>query len=841
MCAKKTKKGKDRLDKYYHMAKEQGYRSRAAFKLIQLHKKYNFLTSASVVVDLCAAPGGWLQVARKYMPIAGVLYGVDLASIKKIPNVMTLEGDITSKKTLKRIQTDLNNAKADVVLHDGAPNVGSNWLKDAYGQSELVLHSLRMACALLKPNGVFVTKVFRSKDYQSLLWVFNQLFNKVESAKPKASRNASAEIFVVCEGFKAPKDIDDKLFDPTFVFEDVQTEKKQLKLSHKDLAKIQKKPNREGYEDEDYILHKSYPVSEFITTEHPINVCVEYNALVWDDKAQLYLNHPLTNEDIKIYCADLKVLGRLDFKDLLRWRKKMQEYKEELEQKEVDDAMGESGEANDDDDENDEEAMSDDDGDASGKKKRKEQPLPEDEETAKRELENLRLKVEKVKKNLMKRKKVKEAKRMPTPFDLTEERDDIMDNIPDAAYFSLSSITSREHLEKALSTASANAAYDNEDNASDSDDDLYVATGVNEDEIDLNNVDLEDEDALDQLLEKQLDSMYEKFTKAREKKQAMAERRQAVREQERKDLARALLKEKSEATGLSLEDLKKSSNPLLANYDEEVTTNRKVGQWFSQNIFDVLQDDEDSDDDEEEEEAEEDDADMPSAKRRKTEKGSKAANDDDDESDDEEALSANQPTIKSKDGFETVPQEMLDPEVHATTLATAKKLLRKKARRDFIDDAFNRYAFNDTDLAPSWFEQDESKHNKPMLPVTKEEVEKERQRFREINEMPIRAVLEARFRKKRKQAQTMKAAKDKAEVIANNTEMTTVEKARELRKIYRSAKDDKPKLITTFAKKFKNAAKVPKWIGGAKVQVLDKRMKKDKRAEKASESKKRKR
>lgn len=831
MCAKKTKKGKDRLDKYYHMAKEQGYRSRAAFKLIQLHKKYNFLSSASVVVDLCAAPGGWLQVARKYMPIAGVLYGVDLASIKKIPNVMTLEGDITSKKTLKRIMTDLNHSKADVVLHDGAPNVGSNWLKDAYGQSELVLHSLRMACALLKPNGVFVTKVFRSKDYQSLLWVFNQLFNKVESAKPKASRNASAEIFVVCEGFKAPKDIDDKLFDPSFVFEDTQTEKKQLKLSHKDLAKIQKKPNREGYEDEDYILHKSYPVSEFITTEHPINVCVEYNALVWDDKSQLYLNHPLTTEDIKIYCSDLKVLGRLDFKDLLRWRKNMAEHKEALEQKEVDDAMGETGENDEDVD-----AMNDDDEDQEGgpnSKKRRENPLPEDEEQAKRELDALKLKVEKVKKNLLKRKKVKEAKRMPTPFEMTEERGDIMDNIPDAAYFSLSTITSRDHLEQALASGSANAAYDDSD-ASDSDDDIYNG-GDNEDVIDLDGYDLSDDAVIDELLEKQLDSMYDKFTKAREKKQKMAEKRQQVREQERKDLSNALLRERSEATGLSLEDLKKGSNPLLANFDEEATSSRKVGQWFSQNIFEVLQDDEE--DEAEEEEDQESDEDMPSAKRRKTAKSTS----DDEESDDEEAIAGNQPSVRSKDGFETVPQEMLDPEVHATTLATAKKMLRKKARREFIDDAFNRYAFNDTDLAPSWFEQDESKHNKPMLPVSKEEVEKERQRFKEINEMPIRAVLEARFRKKRKQAQIMKAAKDKAEVIANNTEMTTVEKARELRKIYKSAKDDKPRLITTFAKKFKNAAKVPKWIGGAKVQVLDKRMKKDKRAEKSKESKKRKR
>ncbi|XP_059281303.1 adoMet-dependent rRNA methyltransferase spb1-like [Lycium ferocissimum] len=150
------------LDKYYHLAKEPGYRYRAAWKLIQLDKKYSFLHSSQSVLDLCAAPGGWMQVAVKHVPVGSLVIGVDLDPIRPIQGAISVQEDITTPKgrssTIKKLMAENGCRAFDLVLHDGSPNVGGAWAKEATSQNSLVIDSIKLATELLAPKGTFVTK-----------------------------------------------------------------------------------------------------------------------------------------------------------------------------------------------------------------------------------------------------------------------------------------------------------------------------------------------------------------------------------------------------------------------------------------------------------------------------------------------------------------------------------------------------------------------------------------------------------------------------------------------------------------------------------------------------------
>lgn len=140
-----------------------------------------------------------LQVAAERMPVESTVIGVDLEPIRPIRNVKTFKSDITSQECRNNLKNELHGRQVDVVLHDGAANVGGGWDKDAFEQNTLVLHALKLAVEFLRKGGTFVTKVFRSADYNALIYVFEQFFKDVKARKPPASRNESAETFVVCQ------------------------------------------------------------------------------------------------------------------------------------------------------------------------------------------------------------------------------------------------------------------------------------------------------------------------------------------------------------------------------------------------------------------------------------------------------------------------------------------------------------------------------------------------------------------------------------------------------------------------------------------------------------------
>ena len=185
-------------DYYYRKAKEEKYRSRAAYKLFQVVEKYHFIKKGNVVVDLGAAPGGWIQATRKIVGNKGFVLGVDLKSIKPFlePNVQTITGNITEPETLQEI-SKLLPRKADVVISDASPNISGIWEVDHARQIDLAQHALRIALETLKPSGNFFVKVFQGDMLNDFIEQVKQYFEVVKVIKPRASRAKSSEMFIL--------------------------------------------------------------------------------------------------------------------------------------------------------------------------------------------------------------------------------------------------------------------------------------------------------------------------------------------------------------------------------------------------------------------------------------------------------------------------------------------------------------------------------------------------------------------------------------------------------------------------------------------------------------------
>lgn len=190
-------------DYYYKKAKAENYRSRATYKLSQAAVTYKFIRKGDVVVDLGAAPGGWIQAARKIVGKKGFVLGVDLKPIEPFPQeyVRTIIADFTEPETLQQI-LDLLPRKADVVLSDASPNISGIWEVDHARQIDLASHALKTALSVLKPAGNFFVKVFEGDMLANFVKKVEKYFGTVKVIKPKASRAKSSEMFVLAMNLK---------------------------------------------------------------------------------------------------------------------------------------------------------------------------------------------------------------------------------------------------------------------------------------------------------------------------------------------------------------------------------------------------------------------------------------------------------------------------------------------------------------------------------------------------------------------------------------------------------------------------------------------------------------
>uniref|UniRef100_A0A8B9X515 pre-rRNA processing protein FTSJ3 n=2 Tax=Bos mutus grunniens TaxID=30521 RepID=A0A8B9X515_BOSMU len=826
---KKSKVGKSRRDKFYHLAKETGYRSRSAFKLIQLNRRFQFLQKARALLDLCAAPGGWLQVAAKFMPVSSLIVGVDLVPIKPLPNVVTLQEDITTERCRQALRKELKTWKVDVVLNDGAPNVGASWAHDAYSQAHLTLMALRLACDFLGRGGCFITKVFRSRDYQPLLWIFQQLFRRVQATKPQASRHESAEIFVVCQGFLAPDKVDSKFFDPKFAFKEVEVQAKTVT----ELV-TKKKPKAEGYAEGDLTLYHRTSITDFLRAANPVDFLSKASEISLDDEE--LAQHPATTEDIRVCCQDIKVLGRKELRSLLNWRTKLRRYvakklKEQAKALDISLSSGEEEEGE------EEEATA----------RTGPQPSQEEEEEEQLNRTLAEMKAQEVAELKRKKKKLLREQRKQ------RERVELKMDLPgvsiadegETGMFSLRTIRGHQLLEEVTQgdMSAADAFLSDLPR-----DDIYVSDGEDDDDASLGS-DLDPEEL------------------AGVKEPQSLKDRKCVRFAEAED------------------DKEEEENPLLVPLEEKaVLQEEQASLWFSKDGFSGIEDDADEALEisqaqllfESRREGQQPPP-LPSNEETKSKpppcqgeapkevgapKGSEVApgpgeeerdgsSDSDSSSEDEESWKSQRgkkrgrgPKSEDDDGFEVVPIEdpvkhrILDPEGLALGALIASS---KKAKRDLIDDSFSRYTFNeDEGELPDWFVQEEKQHRIRQLPVDKKEVEHYRKRWREINARPIKKVAEAKARKKRRMLKKLEQTKKKAEAVVNTVDISEREKVAQLRSLYRKAGLGKEKRQVTYVVAKKGVGRKVRRPAGVRghFKVVDSRMKKDQRAQQRKEQKK---
>jgi AdoMet-dependent rRNA methyltransferase SPB1 len=773
------------------------------------------------------------------MPAHSLIVGVDLAPIKPIPRCITFQSDITTDKCRATLRQHLKHLKCDTVLHDGAPNVGTAWVQDAFTQAELVLQSMKLATEFLVEGGTFVTKIFRSKDYNSLLWVFNQLFTKVEATKPPSSRNVSAEIFVVCRGYKAPKHLDPKFLDARSVFAELSdpTPNNEAKVFKPEV----KKRKREGYEEGDWTQFKEAPVSEFIQTTDPIAMLGGLNKLSFEQKPNGDIaiatidKLPETTKEIRDCCADLKVLGRADFKRLLRWRLRVREVfgfatkKTKAEEEKAKEAQ-----------EGDEVA---------------EIESMDEEMQIQEELERLKEKDSKARKKQRRaenERKQKEITRlqmnMATPFEIGLEQ---AGPTGEDSMFALKAVDKAGAINKIAKGKMA-----------------QVIEREQPEEIEEEPETDDEEDRL----ERELDSMYGDYVEQRSARDAKYRAKRARKQGDDGEWNGFSDEDKEQSDDEELvqdadsdwsDDEEEGPKGLITDLDNEeqpkTGLTKRAARFFDQDIFkgidglEDLEEDDDSGIDVEHDTEMKDESATPAPATEtelsirtsiKTPQPKPAM---DDESSDDEDKIEEVKRDESQWEQDNVPMKNGKPDIDIIT-AEAMTLAHQmatgqKTKYDLLDESFNRYSLRDVDGLPDWFLDDENKHSKLQRPTTAAAASAIKEKLRALNARPIKKVREAQARKKFKAAQRMEKLKKKSALLADEEGMTEKEKAQSIARLMSRAAKKKPKqkVSVIVARGGNKGIKTrPKGTKG-KYKMVDARLKKDVRGEKRAAKRNKKR
>jgi 23S rRNA (uridine2552-2'-O)-methyltransferase len=189
-------------DPYVRQAKQEGYRSRAAYKLRELAQQDRLIRPGMVVVDLGAVPGGWSQVAADLAGPKGRVLAVDILEMQALPGVEFIQGDFREEATLQALEAKLGEAPVDLVLSDMAPNISGIGVVDQARSAHLGELALEFALKWLKPDGNMLVKAFQGEAYNGLREQLRRHFRQVLTRKPQASRSRSAEMYLLARGLK---------------------------------------------------------------------------------------------------------------------------------------------------------------------------------------------------------------------------------------------------------------------------------------------------------------------------------------------------------------------------------------------------------------------------------------------------------------------------------------------------------------------------------------------------------------------------------------------------------------------------------------------------------------